>query len=129
MNERTTLSLPEKAKAPEGRVRRNAIGTRNKLSVKDQDPNYIYRIVNVKDDRIEQFQEQGYELVAGAKVGDKRVDTPSSMGSSAQISVGNDLKAVVMRQRKDFYAEDQAAKQKAIDDLEATMNSTAKKGF
>ena len=116
----------EKQAAPEGRVRRNAIGTRNRLSVKDQDPNYQYRIVNVKDDRIEQFIEQGNEIV-DTKVGDKRVDNSSSI--AGQISVGNEVKARVMRQRKDWYNEDQSAKQKAIDDLEATMNTTAKKGF
>lgn len=114
--------------ASEGRVRRNAIGTRNRLSVKDQDPNFIYRIVNVSDDRVEQFMEQGYEIV-NTKVGDKRIDSGTPIGSTAQISVGNGTKAVVMRQRKDFYQEDQDAKQKAIDELEATMNNTAKKGF
>lgn len=117
-----------KTSAPVGRVRRTAIGTRNRLSVKDQDPNYQYRIVNVTDDRVEQFIEQGYEIV-NTSVGDKRVDAGTPIGSTAQISVGNGTKAVVMRQRKDFYKEDQDAKQAQIDELEATMNNTAKKGF
>jgi len=120
--------MTKELNAPVGRVRRNSIGTRNRLSVKDQDPNYVYRIVNVNDDRVEQFIEQGYEIV-NTKVGDKRVDAGTPIGSTAQISVGNGTKAVVMRQRKDFYKEDQDAKQKEIDELEATMNNTAKKGF
>jgi hypothetical protein len=112
----------------DARPRRQSIGKRNRLSVKDQDPNYVYRIVNVVDDRVEQFIEQGYEI-APAAVGDKRVDNGTPLGSQKQISVGNETKAIVMRQRKDYYAEDQAAKQASIDALEATMNQTAKKGF
>ena len=110
------------------RVKRTPIGQRNKLAVKDQDPNYHYRVVNDVMDRVEQFKEQGYEVVPETKVGDKRVDNPTNLGSASGISVGNGVKAVVMRQRKDWYDEDQAAKQKTIDDLEATMNLAAKKG-
>ena len=110
------------------RPRRQSIGKRNRLSVKDQDPNYVYRIVNVVDDRVEQFIEQGYEIAPSA-VGDKRVDSATPVGSQKQISVGNETKAIVMRQRKDYYAEDQQAKQDKIDALEATMNLAAKKGL
>jgi len=110
------------------RVRRTPIGQRNKLAVKDQDPNYHYRIVNVTNDRVEQFIEQGYEIVPTTKVGDKRVDSPSSLGSATEVPVGNGVKAIVMRQRKDWYEEDQRTKQKSIDDLEATMNQAAKRG-
>jgi hypothetical protein len=101
---------------------------RNKLTVKDRDPNYHYRIVNVKEDRVEQFQEQGYEIVGATPVGDKQIDAPSSLGSASEISVGGGLKAVVMRIPKEFYEEDQAMKQAQIDELEATMGSNAKKG-
>ncbi len=113
--------------APVGRTRRTPIGTRNRLSVRDQDPNYHYRVVNVVDGRVELLQEQGYEIVS-TQVGDTRVDNPQGLGSASQIPVGNGIKAVVMRQRKDWYQEDQKTKQTSIDELEASMHSAAKRG-
>lgn len=115
-------------KSPSGRVRRTPLTVRNRLTVKDRDPNYQYRIVNVKDDRVEQFKEQGYEIVEDAQVGDKRLDAPSSLGSSSEISVGQGMKAVLMRIPKEWYQDDQNAKQAQIDELEATMKSDATKG-
>lgn len=116
------------ANSPSGRVRRTPITVRNRLTVKDVDPNFHYRIVNVKDDRVEQFKEQGYEAVSATPVGDRQVDTPSTLGSGAEISVGQGMKAVLMRIPKEWYAEDQTAKQVQIDELEATMKSDATKG-
>jgi hypothetical protein len=118
-----TTPAPERT-----RVKRTPIGQRNKLSVADKDPNYHYRIVNKNVGRVEQFLEQGYEIVPNTKIGDKRIDTPSTLGSASEIAVGGGQTAVLLRQRKDWYDEDQAAKQKAINDLEATMNEAAKKG-
>lgn len=115
------------AKSLSGRVRRTPITVRNRLTVKDRDPNYHYRIVNVVDDRVDQFKEQGYELVADAQVGDKRVDTATSMSSTTEISVGGGMKAVLMRIPKEWYQEDQAAKQAQIDELEAAMKLDAVK--
>lgn len=75
------------SKAPSGRVTRTPVGTRNILTVKGKDPNYEYRIVNDIDDRVTQFQEAGYELVANetVKVGDKRVNSATSEGSVKQL--------------------------------------------
>lgn len=115
-------------KAEVGRVRRTPIGARKKLSVENQDPNYHYRVVNVVDGRTEDFIDRGYEIVP-AKVGDKRVDSPSPVGSQSQISVGGGTKAVVMRIRKDWYDEDQKFKQTQVDSLETDMNNAAKRGI
>lgn len=115
------------AKAPRGRVSRTPIGQRNRLSVRDQEPGFVYRIVNDVDDRVHLMQEQGYEIVSNTKVGDKRVDLPSSAGSASVISVGQGTKAVVMRQRKEFYDEDQAAKSSLVDATEQTMRQDARK--
>lgn len=100
------------SKAPSGRVQRTPVGTRNILTIKGKDPNYTYRIVNDVDDRIAQFKEAGYEIVSdeSVSVGDKRVNSSSSMGSGKQLSVGQGTKAFVMRQRKEWYEEDQARK-------------------
>jgi hypothetical protein len=117
------------SKAPSGRVRRTPLTVRNRLDIKVRDPNYVYRVVNVVDDRVDQLQAQGYEIDPdNNKVGDKRVDAASSLGSVAEISVGQGTKAVIMRQHKDYYAEDQAAKQAEIDEREASMKLDAAKG-
>ena len=111
------------------RPRRTPIGRRNRLSVENRDPSYHYRIVNDVDGRVQDLLDQDYEIVLDAKVGDKRVDEISSLGSAKQISVGNGIKAVVMKKRKDWFQDDQDLKQKEIDDLEASMNIAAKRGL
>ena len=111
------------------RPRRTPIGRRNRLSVENRDPAYHYRIVNDVDGRVQDLLDQDYEIVLDAKVGDKRVDEISSLGSAKQISVGNGIKAVVMKKRKDWFQDDQDLKQKEIDDLEASMNIAAKRGL
>lgn len=100
------------SKAPSGRVQRTPVGTRNILTIKGKDPNYTYRIVNDVDDRIAQFKEAGYEIVPdeSVSVGDKRVNSSSSLGSGKQLAVGQGTKAFVMRQRKEWYEEDQTRK-------------------
>ena len=111
------------------RPRRTPIGRRNRLSVENRDPNYHYRIVNDVDGRVQDLLDQDYEIVLDAKVGDKRVDDISSLGSAKQISVGKGVKAFVMKKRKDWFQDDQDLKQKEIDDLEASMNIAAKRGL
>lgn len=113
------------------RPKRTPLHVRNRLSVRDQDPNYIYRIVNTTDssqsDRIHRFKEAGYELVeTPGMVGDKRVDVSTGLGSTPEFSVGQGTKAVVMRIRKEWYAEDQATKQLEVDAGEETMQKNAK---
>jgi hypothetical protein len=106
------------------RPRRTALEARNRLSIKNREPGYVYRIVNDVDDRVSLLQEQGYEVCSKESVGavgDKRIDNTSALGSSSNVSVGQGIKAVVMRQKKEFYDEDQALKQAQIDELERTM--------
>jgi hypothetical protein len=122
---RTTQTTPEASARP----RRTPLTGRNRLSVKNKEDGYVYRIVNDIDDRVELLTEQDYELVPTAKVGamgDRRVDNPQPVGSIATISVGNGTKAVVMRKRKDWHEQDQNAKQQEIDALEATMKKEAR---
>lgn len=124
------MSDKELAKSPKGRVSRTPIGTRNVLTVKGKDPDYEYRIVNDQGDRIEQFKEAGYEVVnaSDVRIGDKRVNAATPEGSAAQVSVGGGDKAVLMRIRKDWYKEDQAAKQQIVDQSEADMKQRAHDG-
>ena len=112
-------------KSPSGRVRRTPLIKRNRLSVKNQEAGYKYRIVNDVDDRVELLQEQGYEVVPDAKVGDKRVGLPKSLGSTSSVSVGGGTQAIVMRQKLEWYEEDQRIKQAQLLELEQTMNQKA----
>ena len=115
------------------RTRRTPInGTRNRLSVRGKEPGFVYRVVNDIDDRIQTFQEMGYELVTdtNVSVGDKRVATPSKEGTPQKVSVGQGIQGYVMRQKQEYYDEDQKAKQVQVNELEASMKQTAKsEGF
>lgn len=122
------------AKAPRARPQRTSISTKNRLNVANKDPNYEYRIVNDVRDRVEIFKENGWEVVPAAdvRVGDKRVEDPGSIGSAATISVGlvgeTAGRAVVMRIPKEWYAEDQKAKDAAIEASERSMKQEALEG-
>ena len=89
---------------------------RNRLTFTNQDPNYVYRVVNDIDERIEQFKLAGYEVVEHkVKVGDTAVvDGNVSIGSGARVHVGSGRNAVLMRVPRDIYEEDQAKKQREI---------------
>lgn len=115
------------SKSPSGRVSRTPINSRNVLTVKGKDPAYEYRIVNDTADRIQQFQEAGYEIenASNVVIGDKRVNTPTPEGTKAQVSVGKGDKAYLMKQRKEDYADDQAAKIARTRQIEATMKQEA----
>jgi hypothetical protein len=118
------------AKAPSGRVQRTPIGTRNILTVKGKDPNYVYRYVNDVDDRVSQFQAAGYELVEDneVQVGDKRINSATSLGSKKHVSVGQGTKAYVMRIKREWYEEDQAAKLGRVAELERATKEKALDG-
>ena len=118
------------AKVPRGRTRRTPIGTRNVLTVAGKDPNYEYRIVNDSGDRVQEMLDRDYEIVNAddVRVGDKRVNAASSEGSVAQVSVGQGMKAVVMRIRKEWYEDDQKAKADHVDKLEDATRETALNG-
>lgn len=117
------------------RPKRVPVSGQSRLRVRDQDPNYTYRIVNANlesdPDRVANLIEQGYEIVPKdvvGQVGDKRVDNPSALGSAGQISVGQGTKAIVMRIPKDWYMADQAEKQAEIDKVEQSAHKNADYG-
>lgn len=118
------MTKQSNSQSASARPRRSPLSSRNRLSIKNKEPGYVYRIVNDVDDRVALLQEQGYEICTKESVGaigDKRIDNASSLGSNSVISVGQGVKAVVMRQKEEYYKEDQALKQAEIDELELTM--------
>ncbi len=116
------------SKAPERRVRRTPLGRRNALTVSGKDPSCVYRIVNDTGDRIHRFLEAGYEIeeASAVVVGDARIGKVSPPGSKAEVSVGQGQKAFVMKQKREYYEEDQAAKQAHIN---ATEEATRQKAL
>jgi hypothetical protein len=114
------------SKSPSGRPTREPVGLRNRLTVYNSDPNYQYRWVVDYDgtgDRIEQFKLAGYEPVPKGlhKIGDSRVNASSQEGSTEVLSVGGGQKAILMRQKKEWYEEDQKQKADRLDKLENAL--------
>jgi hypothetical protein len=118
------------AKAPSGRTQRIPVGTRNVLTVMGKDPNYEYRIINDSGDRVQEFMDAGYELVEkdSVRVGDKRVNSATAEGTVAQLSVGQGQKGYVVRIKKEWYDEDQAKKQRRVNELESATKAKALDG-
>lgn len=115
-------------KNAEARPTRTPLGVpRAKLSVEQKDPNYAYRWINDKEDRIARALEAGYEFVKRGDTsapGDKDV-TPQNTDLGTNVSKvvgtkegGGPLTAYLMRLKKKFYDEDQQAKQKYVDATE-----------
>ena len=118
--------------ATEKRVRRTPInGVRNILTVKGKEPGFEYRIVNDTGDRVAMFEERGYEIVPSDSitVGDRRVAKASALGSPTEVSVGNGTKGFLMRIKKEWYDEDQAAKEAQIKEQEKAMKADASQGM
>lgn len=117
-------------KQPSGRVQRTRVGARNRLAVDGKEAGYVYRFVNDTEDRVAMFKQAGYEIVPAGNVsiGNQRVDAASSDGSNAHVSVGGGTKAFLMRQREDWYKEDQADKQKQVSETESATIRDAKNG-
>lgn len=104
---------------------------RNLLTIEKRDPNFQYRWVNKVEDRIARFLEAGYEPVKMdeiGSVGDRKIDTSSGTSSVVERGVGGGKTAMLMKIPKEFWEEDQAAKQKQVDESEAMMKRDAKEG-
>lgn len=123
------MSRELSAKAPAARPQRASSTVRNRLTLKNTDPNFVYRVANDQGDRVEQLKELGYEVVdAGdVRVGDRRVDLGKSVGSAATLALGRGDSGVVMRIRKEWYDEDQKNKQVEVSRSEQTMKEDARK--
>lgn len=108
------------AKSPSGRPKRVRVGAGRYLPYVEQDPDYVYRIVNDRDDRVYQFMQAGYEPVERSAVHTVDVvgDAPSSVGSKALVHVGGGQKALVMRIKREYYEADQEDKARQIDRME-----------
>ena len=111
------------SKAPAGRPKRIPVGSRNRLDVIGKDPNFVYRIVNDVDDRIERFKQAGYELVDvnESRLSSQRVGTGTPEGTMASMPVGMGTTGYLMKIPKDWYEEDQKTKQVQIEASEESI--------
>ena len=97
-------------------------GHRNIMTVHDQDPAFVYRWVNDIEDRIEIFKLGGWKLVEDKhQIGDRKADGASQLDRVVTKNVGAKRTAYLMRIEKEFYEEDQAAKERAIAEKEKAM--------
>lgn len=97
----------------------------------DKDENYHYRFVNDTGSRIHNFKQAGYEFVADTEiaVGDSRVIDASEFGSTKRVISNDGTTSYLMRIKKEFYDEDQAAKAEFISEQEAAMKKEATQGY
>lgn len=118
-------------KAPVRRIKRNPLGRKNVLTVIGQDPDYHYRVVNDVGDRINEFKDAGWQIDVSEniRIGDSRLEQSSTLGTVRRVSVGGGVFGIVMRQRKDWYLEDQEDKQTYIKQTEAAMRPDSDGGY
>jgi hypothetical protein len=115
--------------APSGRPKRKPVGYRNRLLVENQDPDYQYRWVNTNFRegmlRVQEFEEAGYEKVLKHTVdADTGRIEGSSLGSFQTAIGGAGDVMILMRQKKEYFEEDQKAKQKAVDETDQAQKRT-----
>ena len=113
------------------RPQRTSLANRSVLSVKGKEPGFEYRIVNDVGDRVEMFKSMGYEVVTddSVQIGERRIANPSREGSPVQVSVGGGTRAYLMRQKAEWYKEDQATKEAQLKDQEQAMHTEAQSGM
>lgn len=97
----------------------------------DKDPDYVYRFVNDSGSRIDQMKNAGYEIVTDDNlvVGESRVSDPNQLGSGKRVVSKDGTVQYLMRQKKEWYDEDQATKQAHNDEIEQAMKKQAQEGM
>lgn len=99
-------------KAPAARPKRIPVGTRNRFEVINKNPDFEYRVVTDRDNRIQMFVDAGYEVAPpseAAQIALSRVDAAQPEGKHS-LAVGNGQTGILMRIPKEWYEEDQKAK-------------------
>jgi hypothetical protein len=116
------------AKRVERKDRVPVSGAKDILTVKNKDPNYEYRWVYDTPGRVERYKEGGYEVVTeNLEIGQKQVGQETKLGSAITKRSGVGT-LVLMRIPKEWYDEDQAAKQERVDALEDSMREDVRRG-
>ena len=111
------------------RPKRIPLGTRNVLTAPKRE-GYVRRFVNDTPGRIKQFEDAGYSVVRdNIEIGDPKAGKGNKVGSAVSKPVGGGTKGVLMEIKKEWYQEDQKAKQDVIlegeRDMKRQLNSGA----
>lgn len=116
-------AMNEAKKTAEKReAKRVPIGAQRDITnVHDTPEGFKDRWVNDDGDRVNKFKAAGYEMVDAAKMGSSNVDGSHSENGAVSKDMGKGVTAYLMRQREEYYAEDQAEKQKIVDRSEDSM--------
>jgi hypothetical protein len=113
---------------PKNRPSRTPLGRRNKLTFTKQDPNFVYRVVNDQDDRLQQALEGGYSFVeSNVEMGDKRAAEAGSIDKRVSKPVGQGVRGFLMRIPKELYKQDQKAKDNEVDETEKALKPSNRK--
>lgn len=134
MNEERAPRLGRPARrVSTGRRRRVPMGTpEQKLSVPQaqDDPDNVYRWVNNHPGRLQKALNGGYEFVEDAtlEVGTGSISGNAEHNSRVSRLVGKDdkgepLYAFLMKIKREWYEEDQATKQAAIDEVDDAIRN------
>ena len=114
-----------KAVGEEIKASRVSYKDRNKIATTERDPNFVYRVVNDDDSRyagrIEEMKKIGYILCTEENMGDEVGVEGSSVGSAIGRPVGHGVRGVTMKIPREYYEEDQRAKQLDVDLTEEGM--------
>lgn len=106
------------ANRPTRNSKRTPVGTRNVLVAEDK-PGVKRRFVNDEPGRIQMFLDAGYKIVdEKTQMGDNNVGQASQVGSVARKPVGGGKNAVLMEINREWYREDQAAKEAQLKEKE-----------
>jgi len=117
---------PKRSNRPANRPKRQPLASRDILTAPKR-PGFVRRFVNDIDERVQTFEEAGYEIVREpTKVGDKRAGTETQLGSPVRKAVGGGVGAVLMEIPEEYYEEDQEAKEAKRRDMEESMKQQAR---
>jgi len=101
-------------------------GKRNITTVNDTPSGFKDRWVNDGNGRLDRFKKAGYEHVPAADIGDSGVDESHAQAGIVSRDMGKGVTAYLMRQREDYFNEDQAAKQRDVDSTEDSIRRDVK---
>lgn len=116
--------------APEGRKRRNVFnGTESKLSVTKSIPGYHLHVFTDTGNRVQEALDGGYEFVSPDEVGgvsENVVSRNGDLGDRVRFLVnpraeGSEQYGFLMKQRQEWYEEDQAALQTKNNAIDAAI--------
>lgn len=96
-------------------------GNRDLITVQGKDPDFNYRIVKEKPGRVDKFQAAGYEMVTHAVEIGSTGERDTSLGTPVRINLGRGDTGYLMRQPKEYFDEDQAAKEMELRSREESL--------